>query len=89
MNKPAAITIDSLNIKLPPGFGRRADAIARGAARQLARLPVRNSVQLASLAVPKVTVQGGETDAVIARRIAQAIHREIQTGRRKESRHAD
>jgi hypothetical protein len=89
MNKPAIITIDNLNIKLPPGFGRRADAIARGAARQLARLPVRDGVQLAGLTVPKVTVQGGETDAVIAKRIARAIHREIRTGLRKGGRHAD
>ncbi len=89
MNKPATITINNLNIKLPPGFGRRADAIARGAARQLARLPVRDGVQLAGLTVPKVTVQGGETDAVIAKRIARAIHREIQTGIQKGSRHAD
>lgn len=89
MNKPATIAIDNLNIKLPRGFGRRADAIARGAARQLARLPVTDSVQLAGLRVPKVTVQGHETDAVIARRIARAIHREIQTSLRKGNRHAD
>jgi hypothetical protein len=89
MNKPATITIENLNIKLPPGFGRRADAIARGAARQLARLPVRDGVQLAGLTVQKITVQGGETDAVISKRIARAINREIQTGLRKGSRHAD
>jgi len=89
MNKPAKITIDSINIKLPPGFERRADAIARGAARHLARLPVRTNVQLTSLAVPKISVQGGETDSVIARRIARAIHSQIKTSGRKGIRHAD
>jgi len=89
MNKPAAVAIDSLNIKLPPGFGRRANAIARGTARQLARLPVEDSIQLATLTVPRITIQGGETDTVIARRIARAIHRQIRTSLRKEIRHAD
>jgi hypothetical protein len=89
MNESAKITIANLNIKLPPGFGRRADAIARGAARHLARLPIRTNVQLASLAVPKVSVQGGETDTVIARRIARAIHSQIKTSGRKGIRHAD
>ena len=83
MNKPVTIAIDSLYIKLPSGFGRRADAIARGAVRHLARLPVRTSVHLASLEAPKVSVQGGETDAVIARRIARAIHSQIKTSGRK------
>jgi hypothetical protein len=89
MNKPADITIDNLNIKLPPGFGRRADAIARGAARHLARLPVGTNVHLTRLTVPQVTVQGSETDAVIGRRIARAIHRQIHTSPRKGNRHAD
>jgi hypothetical protein len=89
MNKPAEIVIDNLNIKLPPGFGRRANAIARGAARHLAHQPVRSPLQLSRLAVPRITVHGGETDAVIARRIARDIHRQIKTSLRKGMGHAD
>ncbi len=89
MNKPAKLTIDNLNIKLPPGFGRRANAIARATARQLAHIPIRTSARLANIAVPRVVLQGGETDSVIARRVARAIHRQIKTSRRKGTRHVD
>jgi hypothetical protein len=50
---------------------------------------VGDPIRLATLNVPRITLQGGETDAVIARRIASAIHRQIRTSRRKEIRHAD
>ena len=87
MKKAAHITIYNLKIKLPPGFGLRANAIARATAQQLAHLPIRASVRLATITAPKVVLQGGETDTVIARRIARAIHRQIKTSRRKGSRH--
>ena len=89
MKNTVNITIDNLNIKMPSGFGRRANTIARATARQLSRLPVRHSARLASITAPKVILQGGETDMVIARRIAGAIHRQINISHRKGSRHVD
>lgn len=89
MNDTAKISIDNLNIKLPPGFGRRADTIARATARQLAQLPIRTNARMASITVPSIVLQGGETDTVIARRVARAIHRQIRTSRRKGIRHVD
>ena len=89
MKNAATISIDNLNIKLPPGFGRRANTIARATARQLAQLPIRDGARLGSIAVPRIVLQGGETDTVIARRVARAIHRQIRTSRRKGIRHVD
>jgi len=89
MKKAAHITIDNFNIKLPPGFGRRANAIARATAGQLARLPIRASARLATITAPRVVLQGGETDMLIARRVARAIHRQIKTSCRKGIGHAD
>jgi hypothetical protein len=89
MKKTANITIDNLNIKMPSGFGRRANPIARAAARQLSQLPVRHSLRLAKMAIPNVVLQGGETDTVIASRIARAIHRQINISHRKGTRHVD
>lgn len=89
MSNNAKISIENLNIKLPPGFGRRADTIARATARQLAQLPIRTSARQASITVPSIVLQGGETDTVIARRVARAIHRQIRTSRRKGIRHVD
>jgi hypothetical protein len=89
VNTAAKITIDNLNIKLPPGYERRANAIARATARRLAHLPIRSSVHLASITTPAVALQGGETDTVIARRVARTIHRQIINSNRKGSLHAD
>ena len=89
MKNSAKITIDNLNIKMPSGFGQRANTIARATARQLSRLPISTSIRLANIATPKVVLQGGETDTVIARRIARAIHRQIITSHRKGIRHVD
>jgi hypothetical protein len=71
------ITIDTLNLRLPQGFAERADAIARRVGKELARLPVQRDVNLTVLQLPSINVNGGESDGVIARRIARAIHRQI------------
>ncbi|MCB1985618.1 MAG: hypothetical protein H6940_12175 [Burkholderiales bacterium] len=69
--------IEQLNLSLPPGYERRADAIARGVAKQLARMPVAQSFELKALTIPKVNIFNGETDQVIARRIAHSIHAQL------------
>ena len=77
------ITIDTLNLRLPNGFAHRADAIARQVGKELARLPVQRDVDLPVLHLPSINVSGGESNGVIARRIAQAIHRQINSSRAK------
>ncbi len=73
------LTIDQLNLRLPVGYAERADAIARETARQLARLPLPTGtdLKLASIAAPVLRIHGGESDRVIARRIAQGISRQL------------
>ncbi|SET07331.1 hypothetical protein SAMN05216326_11124 [Nitrosomonas marina] len=71
------LTIEKMNLKLPRGFEKRADAIAREVARQLARMPLTQSYEYKTLMVPGVVIFNGETDQVIARRIAQSIHGQL------------
>jgi len=71
------ITIDTLNLRLPQGFADRADAIARRVGKELASMPVHRDVILPVLQLPNISVSGGESDGVIAQRIAKAIHRQI------------
>ena len=72
------IHIDALNIRLPEGFHHRADAIARHTARHLSHMPVPEGADIARLSVPAVSLSGGETDGVVGRRIARAIHAGIR-----------
>jgi len=69
--------INKLNLKLPSGFEGRSNAIGRETVRQLSNLSVAQSKQLATLNVPKIKLHGGEANGVIARRIAQAIQKQI------------
>lgn len=85
-----SLNIDALNIELPAEFINRASAISRQVAQALADIPLSKSLTLNSLAVPAIHAHAGETDTVIARRIAQAIHTEINnTYRRGADRAAD
>lgn len=89
MRERSQLHIDALNIRLPAGFGGRAEAIARAAAGELARLPVTRSATLGEISVPTIVIAGGETDAVIARRIARAIHGQVTASTRQGGSHAD
>ena len=77
MNQKTQLFIDNLNLNLPSGFEGRSDAIARETVRQLSNLSVVRNVQLSTLTVPKIKLHGGEANGVIARRIAHAIHKQI------------
>jgi hypothetical protein len=74
------LEIGRLELRLPAGLAHRADAIARETARQLAALPLPPGAdrRLASLEVPAVRIQGGESNRVIAARIARGIHNQLQ-----------
>ena len=74
------LNIDRLDLRLPAGYEKRANNIARETARQLSRLPLPSGDhQLASLSPPTLRLAGGETDRVIGRRIAQGISRQLHT----------
>ena len=75
----SVLTIEQLNLTLPAGFEKRADAIARDVARELAHMPVAQSLEIKSLSMPKVKIFNGETNQVIARRIAQSIHAQLHS----------
>lgn len=79
MSGNTQLFIDTLNLNLPSGFESRADSIARETVRQLASLSVSHSAQLASLDLPAVKLSGGETNGAIARRIAHAIQRQVNS----------
>jgi hypothetical protein len=72
-----SFAIDTLNLHVPHGFASRADRIARQIGNELARLPIYHDVEVPLLQLPAITVHGGENNSVIARRIAQAIHRQV------------
>ncbi len=72
------LTIDRLRLQLPAGLQPRADAIARAVARHLAALPLSSSARLERLAVTAGEPRPGETDAVIASRIAGQIHSSLR-----------
>jgi len=77
VNNNGYLWIDILNLTLPSGFEARANTIARETVRQLQAVNLHRSAQFASLTLPPVTLHGGESDGVIARRIAAAIAQQI------------
>ena len=68
------INIDKVNLSLPPGFELRANNIGRLFAEQLARLPITASLNIDRLSIPPLHIQPGETDRVIAQRLAHTVH---------------
>ncbi len=80
------LTIDRLNLRLPASLGKRADRIARDAVRQLRRLRIDRSLALTTLDIAPIQIGGGETDAVIAGRIADGIGRALHLYQRGHQR---
>ena len=76
------ITLDALNLHLPPGMQERAPTIARLIAGQLSRLQGENSVQLSGeidrLNIGALHIHRSFSDAQIAQTIASAINEKIQ-----------
>ena len=89
MKRQTRFEIGTFNINLPAGFERRAAAISREAIDILARLPVRENLRLATLSVPGININGSEANSVLAQRIAQAIHLQINNSVRERSGNAD
>lgn len=72
------LTIDRLRLQLPPGYGRRAAAIGRLLAAELARLPLQRSLDVRHLRLPPVQAAAGMSNGRIARRIAAAVQQHIR-----------
>jgi hypothetical protein len=68
------LTIDELRLVLPDGFAHRAEPIARLVGEALARRAPAVTGRFAEVAVPRVAVPAGASDADVAARIADAIH---------------
>jgi hypothetical protein len=78
MSAPAArIRIERLRLHLPQGFAPRADNIARQVAERLAQLPIDASSSHVEIRIPTVQVQSGQSNHIIAGRIATALHRQL------------
>jgi hypothetical protein len=75
--RDAVLTIDRFNLRLPAGFERRGDAIARETLRLLSRSPLGFNAVLPRLDIAGIQIHGGETNGVIARRICRAIEQQI------------
>ena len=76
--RPATVHIQRMDIRLPAGLKHRANGIARRAVAALSQLNVGQSAQLERLDLPVLKINGGETDAIIARQIAIAIHAQLE-----------
>ena len=74
------ISIDSLRIRLPEGFERRAGRIARLVGEELSRLPVARDFKAGVLRIGEVRVAHHQTDRRVAAAIAAAIHGRTQAG---------
>ncbi|WDE03644.1 hypothetical protein SG34_019975 [Thalassomonas viridans] len=76
------ITLDALNLHLPPGMQERAPAIARLIAGQLSRLQGENgtgiSGEIPRLNIGALHIHHSFSDAQIAQTIASAINEKIQ-----------
>lgn len=81
MSTDAVIIIHNLNLRLPLGFEKRAASIARNIGRELGYLDIhlQDDQQLANLDIGALQVAGGETNHVIARRIATAIVKQLHS----------
>lgn len=75
--KGASVSIQRMDIRLPGSFKHRADGIARRAATELSHMGIERSLRLDRIDLPALRINGGETDAIIAHRIARAIHGHI------------
>lgn len=73
----ADIMLERLNIRLPNEFQYRADSIARGTVKELSMLRFSQSLDVDSIDIPKITVNGGESDHMVARSIAKTIHGQL------------
>ena len=69
-----------MDIRLPRGYRGRAENIGRLTARALASMSLPPGARIERMDLPAVRVNRGETDGVIARRIAGAIGAQLRGG---------
>ena len=71
------LIIEHLNLRLPEQFSSRANGIGRELVRQLGKIDMSYSIQLSRLDLPTLSVYGGESNQVIARKIASSVKQQI------------
>lgn len=71
------ITIEHLNLRLPNQLSGRANAIGRELVKQLGNIEMHHSAQLDVLDLPAVRLHGGESNQVVARKIAGSMQQQI------------
>jgi hypothetical protein len=71
------IDIEHFNLRLPQQLSGRANGIGREVIKQLASINASRSIQFSRLDLPKLTIQGGETNQVIARKIVNSVQQHI------------
>lgn len=71
------LDIEHLNLRLPHQFSHRANGIGREVVKQLANIEVSHSIQIGRLDLPKIQMQGGETNQLIARKIVNSVQKQI------------
>ncbi|GAB1257661.1 hypothetical protein NBRC116494_21630 [Aurantivibrio plasticivorans] len=86
---PTELLIDSLNIRLPKGYEKRANSIARYVAKHLSGSGLQDisSLHLESLTIPKLQITDGESNSVIARRVARAVESQIVSASENSAMH--
>jgi len=72
------IEISRLNLRLPQGFESRADTIAHRIGAELDKRNWSRDVRMDHLKLPPVSVSPHEGDGAVARKVADAILREIE-----------
>lgn len=71
------LDIEHFNLRLPQQLSGRANGIGREVVKQLANIEAAHSIQINRLDLPKLRIQGGETNQDIARKIVNSVQKNI------------
>ncbi|MDR2001341.1 MAG: hypothetical protein LBP94_07410 [Zoogloeaceae bacterium] len=72
------IKIDRLSLRLPQGFGPRANAIAHQIGVEMSRRNWRQDININRLQVPPVSVSSQEGNSAVAQKVVAAIVQGIE-----------
>jgi len=72
------IHIQKMRLQLPAGYEHRGEGLARRVADRLSQLTWDRPVNRQSVAVPPLEMKPGESEAVLALRIADAVYQRLR-----------